>query len=90
ETTVGRTSILTLTNPSSSPATVDLEFFGDKPLTQAPPSSRGLQVKPGTPRHRDLHRPDERSMAPRGGDDRRTDLHPDAHQPQLEPGHGGP
>lgn len=46
ETTVGRTSILTLTNPSSSPATVDLEFFGDKPLTQAPPSSRGLQVKP--------------------------------------------
>lgn len=48
ETTVGRTSVLTLTNPSATPATVDLEFFGDKPLTQAPPSSRGLTVKPGS------------------------------------------
>jgi hypothetical protein len=48
ETTVGRTSVLTLTNPSSTPASVDLEFFGDKPLNQAPPSSRGLQIKPGS------------------------------------------
>ncbi|GAB3273982.1 DUF5719 family protein [Sinomonas notoginsengisoli] len=48
ETTVGRTSILMLTNTSVTPATVDLEFFGDKPLTQAPPSSRGLTVKPGS------------------------------------------
>lgn len=48
ETTVGRTSVLTLANASTTPATVDLEFFGDKPLTQAPPSSRGLTVKPGS------------------------------------------
>lgn len=48
ETTVGRTSVLTLTNPSTTPASVDLEFFGDKPLSQAPPSSRGLQVKPNS------------------------------------------
>ncbi|MBL0704429.1 hypothetical protein JJE72_02790 [Sinomonas sp. JC656] len=47
-TTVGRTSVLTLTNASTTPATVDLQFFGDKPLTQAPPSSRGLTVKPGS------------------------------------------
>ncbi|MDQ4490308.1 DUF5719 family protein [Sinomonas sp. ASV486] len=48
ETTVGRTSVLTLANSSATPATVDLEFFGDKPLTQAPPSSRGLTIKPGS------------------------------------------
>lgn len=47
-TLVGRTSILTLTNTSGTPATVDLEFFGDAPLEQAPPGSRGLQVAPGT------------------------------------------
>ncbi len=47
-TTVGRTSVLTLTNSSATPATVDLEFVGDKPLAQAPPSSRGLQVKPNS------------------------------------------
>jgi hypothetical protein len=47
-TTVGRTSVLTLTNASATPATVDFEFFGDKALTQAPPSSRGLQIKPGS------------------------------------------
>ena len=48
ETTVGRTSVLTLTNSSTTPATVDLQFFGDKPLAQAPPSSRGLTIKPGS------------------------------------------
>lgn len=47
-TTVGRTSVLMLTNASTTPASVDLEFFGDKPLAQAPPSSRGLQIKPGS------------------------------------------
>ena len=47
-TLVGRTSVLTLTNTSRTPATVDLEFFGDKPLEQAPPGSRGLQVAPGS------------------------------------------
>lgn len=48
ETTVGRTSVLTLANSSATPATVDLEFFGDKPLAQAPPSGRGLTIKPGS------------------------------------------
>ncbi|GAB4099065.1 DUF5719 family protein [Sinomonas halotolerans] len=46
-TLVGRTSVLTLTNSSTTPATVSLEFYGDEVLAQAPPGSRGLQVKPG-------------------------------------------
>ncbi|WP_077490288.1 DUF5719 family protein [Sinomonas mesophila] len=47
-TLVGRTSVLTLTNTSGTPSTVDLEFFGDARLEQAPPGSRGLQVAPGS------------------------------------------
>ncbi|WP_212745882.1 DUF5719 family protein [Sinomonas susongensis] len=47
-TLVGRTSVLYLTNPSTTPATVDLEFFGDQPLGQAPAGSRGIQVPPGS------------------------------------------
>lgn len=45
-TLVGRTSVLYLTNPTTTPATVDLDFFGDQPLGQAPAGSRGIQVPP--------------------------------------------
>lgn len=48
-TTVGRTSVLALTNASSSPATVSLELFGSGGQVQAP-GSRGLLVAPGTTR----------------------------------------
>ncbi|MDQ0146696.1 DUF5719 family protein [Pseudarthrobacter niigatensis] len=48
-TTVGRTSVLALTNASSTPATVSLELFGGRGQIQAP-GSRGLLVAPGTTR----------------------------------------
>jgi len=48
-TTVGRTSILALTNASITPATVSLELFGSGGQIQAP-GSRGLLVAPGTTR----------------------------------------
>lgn len=48
-TTVGRTSVLLLSNASSTPATVSLELFGSKGQIQAP-GSRGLLVAPGTTR----------------------------------------
>jgi hypothetical protein len=48
-TTVGRTSVLVLSNASSTPATVSLELFGSKGQVQAP-GSRGLLVAPGTTR----------------------------------------
>ncbi|MFP5311133.1 MAG: DUF5719 family protein, partial [Actinomycetes bacterium] len=48
-TTVGRTSVLALTNASSTPATVSLELFGTSGQIQAP-GSRGLLVAPGTTR----------------------------------------
>ena len=48
-TTVGRTSVLALTNASSTPATVSLELFGPGGQIQAP-GSRGLLVAPGTTR----------------------------------------
>lgn len=48
-TTVGRTSVLALTNASSTPATVSLELFGAGGQIQAP-GSRGLLVAPGTTR----------------------------------------
>ncbi|MDQ0770031.1 hypothetical protein QF031_002780 [Pseudarthrobacter defluvii] len=48
-TTVGRTSVLALTNASSTPATVSLELFGAGGQVQAP-GSRGLLVAPGTTR----------------------------------------
>jgi hypothetical protein len=48
-TTVGRTSVLVLTNASTTPATVSLELFGRSGQIQAP-GSRGLLVAPGTTR----------------------------------------
>ncbi|MET4590019.1 DUF5719 family protein [Arthrobacter sp. 754] len=48
-TTVGRTSVLVLSNPSSTPATVSLELYGSAGQIQAP-ASRGLLVAPGTTR----------------------------------------
>lgn len=48
-TTVGRTSVLVLTNASTTPATVSLELFGAAGQIQAP-GSRGLLVAPGTSR----------------------------------------
>lgn len=48
-TTVGRTSVLILSNASSTPATVSLELFGSNGQIQAP-GSRGLLVAPGTTR----------------------------------------
>ena len=45
-TLVGRTSVLYLTNPTTTPATVNLDFYSDKPLGQAPAGSRGIQVPP--------------------------------------------
>lgn len=48
-TTVGRTSVLVLSNASGTPATVSLELFGGKGQIQAP-GSRGLLVPPGSTR----------------------------------------
>jgi hypothetical protein len=48
-TTVGRASMLILTNASTTPATVSLEIFGAQGQIQAP-GSRGLLVAPGTSR----------------------------------------
>ncbi|MEE2521635.1 DUF5719 family protein [Pseudarthrobacter sp. J75] len=48
-TSLGRTAVLTLTNTSSNPATVNLELFGAEGQIQAP-GSRGLLVAPGTSR----------------------------------------
>lgn len=48
-TTVGRTSVLVLTNASATPATVNLELFGKAGRIQAP-GSRGLLVAPNTSR----------------------------------------
>lgn len=48
-TTVGRTSVLVLTNASTTPATVSLELFGAGGQIQAA-GSRGLLVAPGTSR----------------------------------------
>ncbi len=48
-TAVGRTAVLSLSNPSSTPATVSLELFGAGGKIQAP-GSRGLLVAPGTSR----------------------------------------
>lgn len=48
-TTLGRTSVLVLSNASSTPATVSLELYGSKGQIQAP-GSRGLLVAPGTAR----------------------------------------
>lgn len=48
-TTVGRTSVLVLTNASATPATVNLELFGNAGRIQAP-GSRGLLVGPNTTR----------------------------------------
>ena len=48
-TTLGRTSVLTLSNASTTPATVSLELYGTKGQIQAP-GSRGLLVAPGSTR----------------------------------------
>lgn len=48
-TTVGRTSVLVLSNASTTPATISLELFGNEGQIQAP-GSRGLLVAPGTTR----------------------------------------
>jgi hypothetical protein len=48
-TTLGRTSVLTLSNASTTPATVSLELYGGKGQIQAP-GSRGLLVAPGSSR----------------------------------------
>jgi hypothetical protein len=48
-TTLGRTSLLVLSNASTTPATVSLELYGSKGQIQAP-GSRGLLVAPGTTR----------------------------------------
>ncbi|MEC5190348.1 MULTISPECIES: DUF5719 family protein [unclassified Arthrobacter] len=48
-TALGRTAVLSLSNASSSPATVSLDLFGAKGTIQAP-GSRGLLVAPGTTR----------------------------------------
>ncbi len=48
-TTLGRTSVLVLSNPSSTPSTVSLELYGGKGQIQAP-GSRGLLVAPGSTR----------------------------------------
>lgn len=47
-TLVGRTSVLYLTNASSTPSSVDLDFYGDQAVPQAPAGSRGIQIPPGT------------------------------------------
>lgn len=48
-TTLGRTSVLLLSNASTTPATVSLELYGTKGQIQAP-GSRGLLVAPGSTR----------------------------------------
>lgn len=48
-TALGRSAVLNLSNPSSTPATVSLDLFGAKGLIQAP-GSRGLLVAPGNTR----------------------------------------
>lgn len=48
-TAVGRSSVLHLTNASTTPATVNLELFGKDGQIKAP-GSRGLLVAPGTTR----------------------------------------
>ncbi|MEV7131774.1 DUF5719 family protein [Arthrobacter sp. NPDC093128] len=48
-TALGRTSVLNLSNASSTPATVSLDLYGAQGQIQAP-GSRGLLVAPGTTR----------------------------------------
>jgi hypothetical protein len=48
-TSLGRSAVLSLTNASSTPATVSLDLFGSQGLIQAP-GSRGLLVAPGSTR----------------------------------------
>ncbi|MGO4144737.1 DUF5719 family protein [Paenarthrobacter sp. YAF11_1] len=48
-TAVGRTAVLNLSNASETPATVNLDLFGEKGQIQAP-GARGLLVAPGTTR----------------------------------------
>jgi len=48
-TLVGRTSVLNLSNPSTTPATVNLELYGDKGQIKAP-GSRGLSIGAGQSR----------------------------------------
>ena len=48
-TLVGRTSVLNLSNPSTTPATVNLELYGDKGQIKAP-GSRGLSIGAGQTR----------------------------------------
>ncbi|RKR19460.1 DUF5719 family protein [Arthrobacter oryzae] len=48
-TALGRSAVLSLTNASSTPATVSLDLFGSQGLIQAP-GSRGLLVAPGSTR----------------------------------------
>lgn len=48
-TAVGRSAVLSLSNASSTPATVSLDLYGAKGPIQAP-GSRGLLVAPGTTR----------------------------------------
>ncbi|MFJ3957638.1 DUF5719 family protein [Arthrobacter sp. NPDC090010] len=48
-TTVGRTAVLNLSNPSTTAATVNLELFGDKGQIKAP-GSRGLSIGAGQSR----------------------------------------
>lgn len=45
-TTLGTTSVLTLVNPSASPATVDLELYGADGPVEAP-GTRGIVLAPG-------------------------------------------
>lgn len=48
-TTLGRTSVLSLNNPSGTPATVSLDLYGPEGQIQAA-GSRGLLIPPGTSR----------------------------------------
>ncbi|UKA51123.1 DUF5719 family protein [Arthrobacter sp. FW305-123] len=48
-TAVGRTAVLNVSNASETPATVNLELYGDAGQIQAP-GARGLLVAPGTTR----------------------------------------
>jgi P pilus assembly chaperone PapD len=64
DTTVGRTALLNLSNPSGTPATVNLELLGSKGRIQSP-GSRGLLVPPGSSRTINLAglAPDEESLS---------------------------
>lgn len=64
DTTVGRTALLNLSNPSGTPATVNLELLGSKGRIQSP-GSRGLLVPPGSNRTINLAglAPDEESLS---------------------------